>query len=369
MASKSVLFVSKPIAPPYHDGTKCLVRDVALNLERVRPSVMSCAGVAPLGNVRLEAVYADSGSFAPALLDNVRAASWLLARSRADLWHFVFAPNVRTSQVGRAMKHLRRKPVVQTVASPPRSFEQARELLFGDVVVTQSRWTRAQFRRRYAQLECEPPPMQVIYPPVPPLRRRSTQELAAVRAQLEIGEERVVFVYPGDLETSRGADTVAAAVKEIAQLVPGAMVVFAYRPKTSRAEDRARALRARVPAEHTRFVSALSDVLALVQGARAVLFPVDDLWGKVDLPIVLLEAMELAVPVIVLDRGPLAEIGGVKRIQQQSGDALARAAYQVHTNAGEAAHIAREQRSFVDRHCRAPATARAYEDLYLDLLS
>jgi phosphatidylinositol alpha-1,6-mannosyltransferase len=369
VAPKSVLFVSKPIAPPYHDGTKCLVRDVALNLERVQPSVMSCAGAAPLGNVRMEAVYADGGSFAPALLDNVRAASWLLARSRADLWHFVFAPNVRTSKVGRAMKSLRRKPVVQTVASPPRSFDQAPDLLFGDVVVTQSRWTRAQFRRRFSQLETEAPRMQVIYPPVPRLRRRSAEELAAVRAQLEIAEDRVVFVYPGDLETSRGADTVAEAVKALVQLVPQAMVVFAYRPKTSRAEDRARTLRARVPAEHTRFISTLSDVLALIQGARAVLFPVEDLWGKVDLPIVLLEAMELAVPVIALDRGPLAELGGVKRIQQQSGDALARAAYQVHVNAGEAAHIAREQHAFVEKHCRAPVTARAYEDLYLDLLS
>jgi phosphatidylinositol alpha-1,6-mannosyltransferase len=211
--------------------------------------------------------------------------------------------------------------------------------------------------------------MQVIYPPVPVLRRRSAEELSAVRAQLEIAEERPLFVYPGDLETSRGADTVAAAVRELVQLVPGAMVVFAYRPKTSRAEDRAASLRARVPAEHTRFVSALPDVLALIQSARAVLFPVDDLWGKVDLPIVLLEAMELGVPVVVLDRGPLAEIGGVKRIQQQSADALARAASQIHASPGEAAQIVAEQRAFIERHCRAPVTARAYEDLYLDLLS
>jgi len=366
---KSVLFVSKPIAPPYHDGTKCLVRDVALNLERVQPSVMSCAGAAPLGSVRLEAVYADSGSFTPALFDNVRAASWLLARSRADLWHFVFAPNSRTSRVGRAMKNLRRKPVVQTVASPPRSFEHPRDLLFGDVVVTQSRWTRAQFRRRYAALETEPPRIEVIYPPVAVLRRRSPEEISAARAQLEIEDGRPLFIYPGDLETSRGADTVAAAVKEIVRAVPNAMVVLAYRPKTSRAEDRARTLRARLPAEYTRLTSTFPDVLALVQGASAVLFPVEDLWGKVDLPIVLLEAMALGVPVIVLDKGPLAELGGVKRIQQQTPEALARAVYQLHTNSGEAAHIRDEQLLFVERQCRAVVTARAYEDLYLDLLS
>ena len=36
-----VLFVSKPIAPPFHDGTKCLVRDVASELRDFSPVVMT----------------------------------------------------------------------------------------------------------------------------------------------------------------------------------------------------------------------------------------------------------------------------------------------------------------------------------------
>jgi phosphatidylinositol alpha-1,6-mannosyltransferase len=369
VSERTVLFVSKPIAPPFHDGTKCLVRDIALNLTRVRPSVMSSAGAGPLGSVQLERVYPGSGSFAPGLSDNLRAGAWLLARSRADLWHFVFAPNARTSRFGRVLKTLRRQRVVQTVASPPRSFAEPQELLFGDVVVTQSRWTRTQFLEQYARAGVVPPRMEVVYPPVAALRERTPAELEELKGKLEIASDRVVFVYPGDLETSQGAATVARAVPEIVSRVPNALVVFAYRPKSALAHERARELQSGLDARHVRFTSTLPDVLALIQGARALLFPVDDLWGKVDLPIVLLEAMALGVPVIVLDRGPLAELGGVKRIAEQSPAALARAVVELHESAGERAAVCAAQKRFVESECQAARTARAYEDLYLDLLS
>src|SRR5262245_46317548 len=126
---RRVLFVSKPIAPPFHDGTKCLVRDVARELTTVQPIVMSTPSAPALARVEQARVYAAPGKFAPSLAANLRAASWLLLRSRADLWHFVFAPNPRTSRAGRLIAGLRRMPVVQTVASPPRSFDAIDRLL------------------------------------------------------------------------------------------------------------------------------------------------------------------------------------------------------------------------------------------------
>src|SRR5262245_6200428 len=143
---KRVLFVSKPIAPPFYDGTKCLVRDVALNLTRYRAQIMVPArsgGLAPsrAGHPGIEAarVYTDAGSYAPALGENARAMAFLAVGARADLWHFVFAPNPRAAAVARAARVLRRAKVVQTVASAPRHFSAG--IFFGDVIVAQSNWT------------------------------------------------------------------------------------------------------------------------------------------------------------------------------------------------------------------------------------
>ena len=78
---KRVLFVSKPIGPPFHDGTKCLVRDVALNLTRYEAQIMVPLGAHDLGytpgpgnpGVTPVRVYADSGS----------STQWLLGAPRS----------------------------------------------------------------------------------------------------------------------------------------------------------------------------------------------------------------------------------------------------------------------------------------------
>ncbi|HEY0468551.1 MAG TPA: glycosyltransferase, partial [Polyangiaceae bacterium] len=106
----------------------------------------------------------------------------------------------------------------------------------------------------------------------------------------------------------------------------------------------------------------------LLAGAAAVVFPVDDLWGKVDLPIVLLEAMALGVPVIVLDQGPLQDLGGVVKVRSLDAASWLSEAKRLLESPERCAAIVTSQRaSLAERH-RAAVVARAYEDLYLELV-
>ena len=358
-----VLFVSKPIAPPFHDGTKCLVRDVACNLERARPVVMSSQGAPALGeSVESVPVYASSGKFAPGLGQNLRAALWLAARSRADVWHFVFAPNPRSSAIGRALSRLRRVPVVQTVASPPRSFDGVGRLLFGDVVVAQSRWTEQRIRAAGYRGRIE-----IVPPPVGDIAERDRDARRALRARLGIAESAPIVVYPGDIELSGGAEAVARAVGPLTEAEPELVVVFAYRAKTPRAEEVARELAGRLDPARVRFESELSDVLVLISESRVVLFPVDDLWGKVDLPIVLLESMVLGVPVVVLDEGPLRDLEGTVRVAPGDDRALVTETLSLLRDRDYRQKVIAAQRETIQQRHRAEVVARAYEDLYLEL--
>jgi glycosyltransferase involved in cell wall biosynthesis len=377
---RRVLFVSKPIAPPFHDGTKCLVRDVALELARVKPIVMSTVEGpaleqavgrnAPHG-VEHARVYSGAGGFSPSLAANLRAAAWLLLRARADLWHFVFAPNSRTSRAGRWLARSRRVPVLQTVASPPQSFERPGRLLFGDVVVAQSRWTIERIREglerergsaaRRVRLELVPPPLAA---PVP----RSAVAVAAARRELGIAPDARVLLYPGDLETSSGADAVKELVLPLKNELPDVVVVFAYRAKSPRAEVVARALARELDPSHVRIAGDVGDMLALIQASSAVLFPVDDLRGKVDLPIVLLEAMALGVPVIAYDWGPLAELTGALHVPTGDRQALLRASVAVLGEETLRGRVISEQRESIARRHDAVQVAGAYERLYLELL-
>jgi phosphatidylinositol alpha-1,6-mannosyltransferase len=367
------------MAPPYQDGAKCLVRDIALNLERVQASVMSVPGAPPLErtlppgaeasvgrSVELLPVYRDGGDFAPSLAQNLRAASYLLWRARADLLHFVFAPNPRTSRFGAWLRRTRAVSVVQTIASPPRSFDDIRSLLFGDIVVCQSSWTR---ERVEASWRGGPPPrLAVIPPPVPTLRSPSPAEQLDVRRRIGVAPDCPLFVYPGDLETSSGAARVADVVDPLVRDLPDAVVVFAYRKKTRRAALLAEVYQSRLDREHVRFAENVDNVLALLATSTAVLFPVDDLWGKVDLPIVLLEAMALGVPVVTLDWGPLRDLHETILVPPDNPEALVRAALDVAKNPDFARDVAARQRAAVRERYDARGVARRYEDLYLELL-
>jgi glycosyltransferase involved in cell wall biosynthesis len=377
---RRVLFVSKPIAPPFHDGTKCLVRDVAFELTQVLPIVMSTAGApsiesavgrSAMSPIEEAHVYSDAGAFSPSFAANLRAAAWLFTRARADLWHFVFAPNARTSRVGRILARSRRVPVVQTVASPPKSFERPGRLLFGDVVVAQSQWTLDRLRSGLTRERGSVPRgtrLEVIPPPLGALSPRSPAALAAARAELDIAPEAPILVYPGDLETSSGARAVAELVAPLAREVSGLVVVFAYRAKSPRAFEVARSIAGSLDPRQVRVKGDVGDVLALIQTSSAVLFPVDDLWGKVDLPIVLLEAMALGVPVILYDWGPLSELEGALRVPTGDNRELLSATLAVLRDAGLRGRVVAEQREAVARRHDAKLTARAYERLYLELL-
>ena len=154
MDGPRVLFVSKPIAPPWNDGSKNLVRDVARNLVRARATVLTTADAPSLGaRVTMEPIYTAPGRFAPGLAQNARVVRRLLTGDAHDVWHFVFAPNPASSTVARVTSRTRRAigwkgRVVQTVASAPRSFDGVAQWIFGDVVVVVSEWMRGRLDRR-----------------------------------------------------------------------------------------------------------------------------------------------------------------------------------------------------------------------------
>jgi glycosyltransferase involved in cell wall biosynthesis len=368
----TVLFVSKPVAPPFRDGTQCLVRDLAQHCREHQALVMGVAGQKPAwvekGRAEVLPIYGQgSGGYAPSLLANARATAWLFSRAQADLWHFVFAPNRRTSSVGRWLMHARRVPVVQTIASPPQTFSGVRRLLFGHRVVAQSEWTRQKIESDASSESALP--VLVIPPCVPQMPEPGPERVERARAQLSVPRDAPIFVYPGDLETSGGAQSVECVLEPIVSRVPEAVFVFAYRAKTRAAPELAVRLERRVDPRHARVSGSVEDMPALLAASTAVLFPVDDLRGKVDLPIVLLESMALGVPVIAYAWGPLAELRGVLSVPVYDRVALVDVTVRVALDPTLRRSVGAAEQQAIQAEHRASVVAARYERLYAELLS
>jgi len=371
VAAPRVLFVSKPVAPPWHDGSKNLVRDVAEHLAVAEPTVMTVEGGPALGGrVTCEPVYRDAGRFAPGLAANARVVRRLIAGEPLDVWHFVFAPNPASSAVARAAIRARRLTgwrgkVVQTVASAPKSFSAVRPLLFGDVVVALSEHTRGHLLGAGATR-----PIRVIPPCARAPENVHDARIAAARAAAGVGDAPYVL-YPGDYEVSTGAATFADAVAPLTRDRPGLRCVFACRKKTPRADEAEARIQARLGelgvAERARHAGEVTDMHALVAGALAVAFPVDDLYGKVDLPLVLLEAAALGVPVVAASGGPLEGLEGAISCEPRDPAALAEALGRLVDDAGHRAEVGARLKNVYHARFSPPVVAAAYDALYAEL--
>lgn len=372
MSAPRVLFVSKPLAPPWHDGSKNLVRDIATYLTRAEPTVLTTPGAPPLGpRVTMDPVYRDAGRFVPALTANARVLVRLVSGDPLDMWHFVFAPNAASSSAARLARGVRRGsgwkgPVVQTVASAPRSFDGVARWIFGDRVVVLTEWMRARLVAHGVRADV----VRIIAPCAAAPATPSPEARARARELHGLGTGPLV-VYPGDYEVSTGARTVADAAPAILRKVPEATIVFACRAKTKGAGPARDAIASKLKADglegRTKHLGEIDDLPALLAEASVVVFPVDDLYGKVDLPLVLLESLALGAPLVLAKGGPLEAIDAARFVEPQDGERLAREVLRILQRSGEGLEMAERGKALYAARFEPRVVAAEYDQLYDEL--
>jgi phosphatidylinositol alpha-1,6-mannosyltransferase len=364
-----VLLISKPVEPPWNDSSKNLVRDLASAIRRHVPAVMPRrGGASSIPGVRERPVYgATAGGYAPALRDNARVFGSLLLGAKADLWHFFFAPNRRSSRVGSLASAARGVPTVHTVCSAPAEGADLRRVLFADRTVVLSRHTEQRFREGGVDASR----LRRIPPSIPPLDVRDDAARQAARVACHLPETAPIVVYPGDLEFGSGARRCVEALRSLPNDV---VLVLACRTKTMRAEAVAAELRDEVARGGLRqrvfFVGETPRIHDLLACADLVALPAESLYAKMDYPLVLLEAMCLERAVLVATGTPgaeLAEDGGAVAVAPVA-EAVASEIARLLGDDDARRRLGRRARATVLDRYGPGALARSYEALYDELL-
>jgi phosphatidylinositol alpha-1,6-mannosyltransferase len=255
---------------------------------------------------------------------------------------------------------------VQTVASAPREFRDAPRNLFGDRVVVLSEWMRARLIGAGAPAEG----ISVIPPCARAPRAPTRDEVARLRSHYALGDGPLV-VYPGDYEVSTGAITVARAASAVLDQVDDATIVFACRRKTKGAaaardaaiaETSGAGLGGRVV-----HVGEIEDLHALLGAASVVAFPVDDLYGKVDIPLVVLEALALGVALVLARGGPLEMVTSARFVEPADPGALANELVDLLTHPEQARELGERGRREHEARFSPRVVAAQHDALYEEL--
>lgn len=312
MASADVLFVTKPLAPPWDDSGKVLPYLVARHLKGVRVAVMTARGApVALPGVASEEVYPARSSFQVPAGDKVRLLFRLLARATPPVVHFFFTPNGPTTRAARLFRRLRpRVRVVQTVMSLPADPEILATGIFADRVVC---WSRFAAERVQAVIDARGLEARVVHVPpgVEEARPLGPAERRQARIDLGLPPDRPVVLYAGDLEFGTAARVTAEALPRVLERVP-AVFVFASRPKTPAAIAASQALQdllvEPISRGHARFPGAVKSFGDLLRCVDLQVLPTETTYAKTDLPLVVLEGLAAGVPAIVGTGTPMDEL-------------------------------------------------------------
>lgn len=367
----AVLYVSKPLSPPWNDSGKNLVHDLAEAAPRHDVRVFAGPGFEPESpRIGVHRRLGES-AYAPGLAQKGQILGALL-RLPPDVraLHFFFAPNPLTSTAARIARRLNGRPTVQTVSSSPAGYTGIARLCFGDRVVVLSEYNRRKLTEAGVRGVVR------IHPGIDLARQVEDEKGAARWRQALAAEGRRVVLYAGDYEFSQGARLALALVEPLRARVPEALLVFACRRKTPAAGPVEAAVRADAEArgllDHVRFLNEVDDMRGLLTLAELSIMPVERLYAKMDMPLVLLEHMALGRPVVVSDSEPLREVlpGGAGGAVVPHGDPgkLAGAVADLLLDDRARRDAGASARLVVERHFDVRRSAEAYASLYDELM-
>ncbi len=294
------LFVSKPLRPPFRDGSTVLVRAL---VEGLPPHFPLAYFGDPHHRLRPEAddtvIDAPPMGYAPSMADKARILAALVDPRRARLpLHFFFTPNRITSSVLTSLRRLQpRRTMVQTVMSVTGVEAMAAEIGRLDAVVVASDWAR----ERLAAHGCAPDRVVRIYPGVE-LPSRTARDPAAFRR----------LAYAGDLDPPTAARLARVAALLRRPELAGWRLTIACRPKGEGHAQARRWLEDEVAEDVARgrveLLEEVPDMFGLLETTSLQLFLADHVRKKVDLPLVILEGLARGVGLVSLDVRPLGEI-------------------------------------------------------------
>ena len=295
----SLLFVTKPFAPPWHDSSSGLARALVHGLleqdDVVTLRVM--VGDHPSGFSGLveERIYSDRGAFAPGLRQNLPVLLRLFRHRNESARHFFFAPNPRTAIAARLAARFCRRPSIHTLCSLPSKDTAVRPSLFADQPVVVSPWAQR-------RLEAEGVETELIEPAVLPL---ASSEEGREGCRKRYGD---YVLFAGDLRAGGGVD---AALDAFEHFPSGLNLVLACRAKTAADHQRKMRIEERIKERGPNRIFLLGRIDwigDLVSAARAQLLPATDLTGKMDWPLVLLEGFAAGVPAVTARHSPMADL-------------------------------------------------------------
>jgi phosphatidylinositol alpha-1,6-mannosyltransferase len=371
LGGKKVLLVTRPIAPPWDEASKNFAFTLAKDLsseEKFELHLMTNGVVSELPeNIVQEKIYThsqnDFGFF-----QKIRSLLFQFnTRGKFDIAHYFFTPTKLNSFIIKKLLKNKRTKSIQTVATLREdlfSDEEIKNLMFGDLIITYSDYAKNKLEKLGIKN------VKRIYPGID-LEKYKVIEYGT-RSMEQNSKESFVINFAGEYTRLGAMDDVVDSFIEVSKKIPEAKLSMAVRVKNekdaAKKKEVIEKLKENNVLEKVDFYDdgkfKMEDIYNL---ADISIFPVQNMHGKFDVPLVVVEAMACSKPVIVSDIPILDEFCNEKnsvRVQAGNVEQLVQAILDLYANKEKRTHLGTYARAYVEKNFDIKNVSRQYADVY-----
>ncbi len=370
-----VLLATRPLVPPWDEASKNFAYFLGKTVEGHELTLLTTSEALS----GLPASVTQAPIFTAAHLDllaKFRLFRYLWEmRAAFDVTHYLFTPTQTNTRLIRFLTMPRRGKTIQTIATLREDLytpAELRALLFADHLTVYTDETK----RKLEALGCDN--VTRIYPGIDLERFSPRGKDSAVLTAYGLAETDFLALYPGEYTRLGATDTLFDAWTDYFREHPDSPIRFLFACRIKNSADAAKRdeLQARTRAlgleQQILFQDshATVDMPALYNAADAILFPVENLRGKFDVPLVIIEAYACGKPVILSDLPQFREFTNPDicvTIPAGSKSAITDSVARLSQNSDESQRLGQHARAYVEEHFDLRDTARRYSELYASL--
>jgi len=244
-----------------------------------------------------------------------------------------------------------------------------RKILFANTIVVQSENTKNKLGKAGIKNT------QLVYPGIDLEKFKYTGKDAELLGYFNLATDDFIVLFNGEYTRLKAIDDVVESFEIIYRKDEKIKLILACRIKSDedakKKKEVQKELEKKGLADRVTFIETFANMPALNNISDINIFPVQEMVGKFDIPLVVVEAMACKKPVIVSNIPVLEEF--VKNnetgivVEKQSPEQLAEAILEIKNNPEKMNQIGESARKFCEENFDIKKIAKKYEEIYLSL--
>lgn len=385
--NKKILLVTRPLSPPWDEASKNFAFDLVKNISDQDITILTSDFNGELNqNITQAQIHSQSKNDFK-FSEKVKSLLFqIIKRKKFDIIHYMFTPAKLNNFAIKTFiknKHVKTIQTIATLREDIYSDEQLKKLLFGDVVITYSKYAKTKLENLGVKN------VQQIYPGInlkkfTPEKKyltttpeiKANPNYATLLEKWNITPDDFVVTFPGEYVRLGATDLIVDTFLELWKDTKNYNIKYlnSCRIKNEKDETKKNEVVEKFKKaghlDKVIFTGTYSDVNKLYNLADIVLFPVNNMNGKFDVPLAMIEPYACKKPVVVSDLSILKEFSSNEFnviIPKNDKQALMKAILDLKNDKNHRKILGERAFNFAKRTFNIQDVAHAYDKIYESL--